>query len=129
MNDLRYCPLCGSEAKLIIDEHIESDTTQTHRIACTDFINCGCSLSMQISPYHNDYANDVKRLKKQWNKRAVLSGTDTKAEWVKKQENLDGTIIYECSNCEHEIELTASPYHYDVYYCEACGADMGLDDE
>jgi len=68
-NDLKPCPFCGSEAKLVILDHENSDTTHWHKIMCKDPFKCGAELGTAISFYQPDYDEDVARLVARWNRR------------------------------------------------------------
>lgn len=73
MNDtveLKPCPFCGSDAKLVILDHENSDTTHWHKIMCKEPFKCGAELGTAISFYQPDYDENVARLVGRWNRRA-----------------------------------------------------------
>lgn len=66
---LKPCPCCGCDAEYVISEHMNSDTTQEHRIICTNVFNCGLEMHTYISPYAKSYKNKVEQFIKRWNRR------------------------------------------------------------
>ena len=71
MAELMPCPFCGSEAKYVISDHVNSDTTRWHKIMCKDVFGCGAELGDALSGYSPDYEDQVQKLKDKWNRRVV----------------------------------------------------------
>ena len=78
MAELMPCPFCGSEAKFVISDHVNSDTTRWHKIMCKDAFGCGAELGDALSGYSPDYEDQVQKLKDKWNRRAVNNGLVSK---------------------------------------------------
>ena len=66
---LEPCPFCGGKAKFYISDHVNSDTTQTHGIYCTNVFDCGARMEEPLSGYSPDYNKQVEELKNRWNTR------------------------------------------------------------
>ena len=75
MDKLKPCPFCGGEAEFVILPHVNSDTTQWHKVMCKDVFGCGAELGYALSGYSPDYEEQVKALKNRWNRRAEGSET------------------------------------------------------
>ena len=71
MYELKPCPFCGGKAEFVILDHVNSDTTQWHKIMCENVFGCGAELGSAISGWQADYEEDVQRLKDRWNRRVV----------------------------------------------------------
>ncbi len=68
--ELKPCPFCGCDAKYVISEHMNGDTSQEHRIICTNVIHCGAEMRTYISPYSKSYKDEQEQFIKRWNRRA-----------------------------------------------------------
>ncbi len=68
--ELKPCPFCGCNAEYFISEHLNRDTTQEHRIICTNVFGCGVEMHTYISPYSKSYEDETEQFAKRWNKRA-----------------------------------------------------------
>ena len=121
MDNLKPCPFCGGKAKFVINSHVNSDTTQWHKVMCEDVFGCGAELGDALSGYSPDYEEQVKALKKKWNRRvnAVKVRPVKKGEWQKTPQSLLGEQC-QCSVCGQ----TFWGYMAKFPFCASCGANM-----
>lgn len=66
---LKPCPFCGKQAKFIIDDFENRDTTKPHRIICENRFNCGATMIDFFSNWQPDYVEEVEKFKQRWNRR------------------------------------------------------------
>lgn len=69
MDKLKPCPFCGSEAELVVLDHMNSDTTRWHKVMCKNVFGCGAELGSAISSWSCNYEKEVDQLMARWNRR------------------------------------------------------------
>lgn len=63
LTQLKPCPFCGSNAEFHVNPHKNSDTTQWHKIYCTDRFGCGAEIGTALSDWSPDYDKQVEEFK------------------------------------------------------------------
>lgn len=113
--NLKPCPFCGGEARLVALETIGNGVTY--------FVKCAGNKSKCAGPIHTKYCDTEERAAETWNHRAERTC-----------HNVTGTdCMFKCSECGAEFELlTVNGNEYgEVFYepfkpkyCSVCGAEV-----
>lgn len=107
--ELKPCPFCGGEARIIVVEK------GVHSIIeCTTHY-CGFMRHSFNNGDTDEHA--ALRLTTAWNSRAINAEKQIEAEWVKIGVGITERVV--CSNCKSEKGSFMSPP-----FCNQCGAKM-----